>query len=146
MRWLPRQRGPCSICAARANLSISGMWHRAASGESCPQVVAWPARPALRAVSPPWAASPSWSKLVQDASIGGVVIDDEHRQAVKWGAGWPAGLRRAWQPKGREVEGAALADFALHPDPPPHQFDQLLEMVRPSPVPPYGGVVAHRTG
>ena len=60
--------------------------------------------------------------------VRGVVVHDQHGQAVDLGRLAPASAAapaRAPAEAGGEVERAALADLALHPDAPAHQLDQL---------------------
>ena len=66
---------------------------------------------------------------MQVAPIGSVIIDNEYGQAVELGSSrWhlPVCGAALAAEVGRKVKGATLADDALHPQPSPHQFDQLL--------------------
>ena len=123
--------GPRRMRSARVKPSMPGMWASSStSGNGFAAAAACPR--AASAASPPSTASGRIPQLPQhlfeDAAVGGVVIDHEHRQVVQ-----PFRLRRRrpghravrQAEAGREVEGAALADRALDPDPAAHHLHQL---------------------
>ena len=100
------------------------------SGNGSPCVTA---RRGLAAPSSPRSTArrfhaPAREHLFEDAAVGGVVVDDERREAAREvGGRRSAGdaPRLGWRPKrGGEVERAAASGLALDPDPPAHQLDQ----------------------
>ena len=70
---------------------------------------------------------PTAKHLVENAAVGGVVVHHQHPHAVQ---ARPARERRlgglvlGQAEADGEMEAAAPADLALHPDPPAHQADQ----------------------
>ena len=79
---------------------------------------------------------------LEDPPVDRVVVDDEDRHVPRGArlrlacGGSPAEAKRHG-----EVERAALAGLALHPDAAAHQLDEADEIARPRPVPPYLRVV-----
>ena len=70
---------------------------------------------------------PAAQPLLQDVPVGGVVVDDQHRQVVERdrrpGRDRLRGVRLPPEPR-REGEGAAPARLAVHGDRPAHQGHQ----------------------
>ena len=70
---------------------------------------------------------PTAEDLVEDAAVGGVVIDDEHPHPMKTrrfrGQGF-GGLAVGQVEADDKVEPASPADFAFHPDTAAHEADQ----------------------
>ncbi len=68
--------------------------------------------------------APAARPLLEDAAVGRVVVDDQHREAAHVGRVAFRLLLRAAEPGG-ELEGAALAFDALDPDASAHHTDEL---------------------
>ena len=70
---------------------------------------------------------PALEDLFEDQAIGGVVVDHQHSRVVdgrRTDVPLFAGFFLGQLEPGREVEGAAAADFAFDPDPPSHEVHQ----------------------
>ena len=144
-------RGSCLICSARPKPSTSGMWASVStSGNGSPDCMRRAAAPRRRAatsattVGVPFAncgaSRRGCRRLVALSST--TRTRTSRRTSGSIGAAAPPARRSASPKRSGEVERAAAAHLALHPDPPAHQVDQpRRRWPDPSPVPPNRRVV-----
>ena len=126
------RRGSRFSRRANVNPSTSGIWQSEITTSNCsgPSAVRRRSANALVASGDRRRChAPAREHLVEDAAIGGIVIDHEHAQALERFTADRArrgrGLVRRVE-VGGEMKRAALADCALDPHPAVHQLHEPL--------------------